>query len=755
MKASNSLWKSKLLGKIAEPLATELDVYENEIALRKHGKIEDRIFAETRLRRGSYGQRYDNGQRSDGETTRTLPYPDVPTKGPGTMWDAPGMQRIKIPYGGLNAAQLETLADLCEEYSDGIAHITTRQDVQLHFIHIEDAPTIMRRLGAVGITTREACGNTVRNVTCCPIAGVCRTQTFDVTPYAKAAAYFMLGHPDSQAFGRKFKIAFSGCAHEACGLVRLHDFGAIAVTREENGQIRRGFQLWVGGGLGPVPQQARLFDEFVPEEEILPLCQAIGLVFARLGEKKNRNTARLKFVVSKLGIEEFRRVVLEERAGLKYDPRWTSYLKEAHVHQEEALKPASLLQIEPVRPEGFDKWNRVNVYQQRQEGYSTVTIALPLGDITGPQLRKVADLARKYVKETIRSTVEQNLVLRWVSNADLPAVYAELNEAGLASPTAETIVDVASCPGTDTCKLGISASRGLAGELRERLAAKNAELDEVIGGLRIKISGCFNSCGQHHISDLGFYGVSRKKGNHVVPHFQVLLGGEWQNNAGTYGLAIGAVPSKRIPETVELITGRYRAERLDKERFQDWIKRIGKAECKKMIDNFTALPTHDEDPSLFSDWGDPREYSIGDIGVGECAGEVVDPVEFQLVAAEREVFEAQLKLDAGDIENASVMAWEAMLHAAQALLKFRMGIAPSDPARVVEDFRKQFYDTELFFDPFVKAKFAQDFFNAWENRNVKRTVDTTHMLVEEAQLFIEASYSCHTRMTATPAKVTA
>jgi len=755
MKASNSLWKSKLQGRIAEPLATELDVYENEIALRKHGKIEDRIFAETRLRRGSYGQRYDNGQRSDGETTRTIPYPDVPTKGPNTMWDAPGMQRIKIPYGGLNASQLETLADLCEEYSDGIAHITTRQDVQLHFVHIEDCPTIMRRLGAVGITTREACGNTVRNVTCCPIAGVCRTQTFDVTPYAKAAAYFMLGHPDSQAFGRKFKIAFSGCAHEACGLVRLHDFGCIAVTREENGQLRRGFQLWVGGGLGPVPQQARLFDDFVPEEEILPLCQAVGLVFARLGEKKNRNTARLKFVVSKLGIDEFRRLVLEERAGLKYDPRWTSYLKDAHGHQEEALKPASLLQIEPVRPEGFDRWQRVNVYQQRQEGYSTVTIALPLGDITGPQLRKVADVSRKYVKETIRSTVEQNLVLRWVSNADLPALYAELNEANLATAVAETIVDVASCPGTDTCKLGISASRGLAGELRERLAAKNAELDEVIGGLRIKISGCFNSCGQHHISDLGFYGVSRKKGNHVVPHFQVLLGGEWQNNAGTYGLAIGAVPSRRVPETVELITSRYRAERLDKERFQDWIKRIGKAECKKMIDNFTALPTHDEDPSLFSDWGDPREYSIGDIGVGECAGEVVDPVEFQLVAAEREVFEAQLKLDAGDIENASVMAWEAMLHAAQALLKFRLGIAPSDPARVVEDFRTHFYDTELFFDPFVKAKFAQDFFNAWENRNVKRTVDTTHMLVEEAQLFIEASYSCHTRMTATPAKVTA
>ncbi len=477
MRPSNSQWKAKLGNSIAPNLAAELDQFEHEVLLRKQGKIEDRIFAETRLRRGAYGQRYDNGQRSDGENTRTISYPDVPTKGPSTLWDAPGMQRIKIPFGGLNAPQLEILADLCEEYSDGIAHITTRQDVQLHFIHIEDTPTIMRRLASVGITTREACGNSVRNVTACPIAGVCRTQTFDVTPYAKAAAYFMLGHPDAQNFGRKFKIAFSGCKDEACGLVRLHDFGAIATTREVNGEMKRGFELWVGGGLGPVPQQARLYDEFVPEEEILPICQAIGRVFGRLGEKKNRNTARLKFLVSKLGIEEFRRLVKEERAILTPDPRWTSYLKDVASYKEEALKPPALLQIEPAHPEGFTKWHRNNVYRQRQEGYATVTLALPLGDITATQLRAVADLARKYVKETIRSTVEQNLVLRWVAEADLPALFTELAKAELAQPFAETIVDVASCPGTDTCKLGdiVSASRGLAGgAFRERLAAQNA-----------------------------------------------------------------------------------------------------------------------------------------------------------------------------------------------------------------------------------------------------------------------------------------
>ena len=759
MRPSNSQWKAKLGDTVPENLSSEIDVFEHEIALRKQGKIEDRIFAETRLRRGAYGQRYDNGQRSDGTTTRTLSYPDVPTKGPNTLWDAPGMQRIKIPFGGLNAAQLETLADLSEEYSDGISHITTRQDVQLHFIHIEDTPALMRRLAAVGITTREACGNSVRNVTACPIAGVCRDQTFDVTPYAKAITYFMLGHPDCQNFGRKFKISFSGCKEKACALARLHDFGAIAATREVNGKTERGFELWVGGGLGPVPQQARLYDEFVPESEILPIAQAIARVFARLGEKKNRNTARIKFLVSKLGIEEFKRLVVAEREILPYDPRWTSYLKDVEVYEEQPLKPSALLQIGAAKPrdlpQGFDQWHSNNVYRQRQPGYATVTVALPLGDASATQFRALADISRKYMKETVRSTVEQNVVLRWVSEADLPALYAELKQADLAAPVAGTIVDVSSCPGTDTCKLGIASSRGLAGELRERLAAKNAEMDETIGGLRIKVSGCFNSCGQHHGADLGFYGVSRNKNGYTVPHFQVLLGGEWGNNAGTYGLAIGAVPSKRIPETVDRITTRYRLERLTSESFQAFVKRIGKAECKKMIDEFTAVPPHDEDASFYSDWGDPREFSIGDIGVGECAGEVVYPIDFELVACEREAFEAQLQLEAGNVEKAARMAYEAMLHGAQALLKFGFMVAPDSPDRIVEDFRTSFYDTEIFFDPFVKGKFAQDFFRAHEQANLPRTVETAHQLIEEAQLFIEACYSCHSRMTATPAKVTA
>src|SRR5215831_3522261 len=281
---NKTTWKDTLAGRIPSAWGEEIDVFETQIHLRKQGRIEEKLFAETRLRRGVYGQRYDNGQRHDGIEQRALAFPAPElTKGPSTLWNAPGMQRIKIPFGKLSAEQLEVMAELAEEYSDAILHVTTRQDIQLHFVHIDDTPDLMRRLAAVGITTREACGNSVRNVTACPLSGVCRDETFDVTPYARAIMRFLLGHPDTQDFGRKFKVALSGCRQHACGLTTMHDLGLLAVTRTENGVEQRGFEMTVGGGLGAVPYQAKLFDEFVPESEILPLAQAISRVFARLG----------------------------------------------------------------------------------------------------------------------------------------------------------------------------------------------------------------------------------------------------------------------------------------------------------------------------------------------------------------------------------------------------------------------------------------------------------------------------------------
>ena len=746
MKASNALWKEALAGRMPERLAREIDAYETDVALRKQGKIDERVFGETRLRRGAYGQRYDNGQRYDGRAVRKLAYPSGElTKGPHTLWDAPGMQRIKLPFGGVTPEQLEVVAELAEEYSAGVAHVTTRQDFQLHFVHIEDTPSLMRRLAAVGVTTREACGNTVRNVTACPIAGVCRTQAFDVTPYAKALAYFLLGHPDTQEFGRKFKIAFSGCRDEACGLARMHDIGAIAAVREAEGKQKRGFTLLVGGGLGTVPQQAKVFAEFLPEEELLPVAQAICRVFARLGEKKNRNTARLKFLVNKLGIEEFRRLVAEERASLPPDERWTAYLHEIPREDPPGAR-AELLPAEALGCNGFAAWRASNVYPQRQAGFAAVTVTLPLGDISAAQLRVLADIARRFGRGEVRLTVEQNAVVRWVRESDLAAVYAELKAAGLGEGGAGTITDITACPGTDTCKLGIASSRGLAGELRRRFAGPGGELDEAVRNLHVKISGCFNSCGHHHLADLGFYGVSRNKDAYTVPHFQVVIGGQWRDNGGAYGLAIGAAPSKRIPLVVARFTERFVRERTDGESFQAFAGRIGKAACKEMIEDLLEVPSHSEDPSFYSDWGDPREFTTGDRSTGEGAGIMVSKFDFRMAACERQVFEAQLRYEKGDVEAAARLALEAMLGGAAALLESQ-GVSPGGPEEIAAEFRSRLYDTQLFWDPYAGGKFGQYFFHAVASSAEPKTAERVRYLIEEAQLFLEACYACRTKLT--------
>lgn len=743
-------WEEKLADKIEPGLAKEIDVFETEIALRKQGRLDEKVFAETRLRRGVYGQRYDNGHRNDGTRVQELHFPAGElTKGPETLWDAPGMMRIKIPFGGVTPDQLDRLADLAEEYSDSVLHVTTRQDFQLHYVHIDDTPDLMRRLAAVGITSREACGNSVRNVTACPLAGVCTEEAFDVTPYAKATAKFLLGHPDAQGFGRKFKIAFSGCRQNACGLTNMHDMGAIAVKRVENGQEKRGFELYVGGGLGAVPHNAKLFDSFLPEEELLPTAQAISRVFARMGEKKNRAQARVKFLVAKLGIDEFRRIVLEERRIMPADSRWTSFLPSIGEATEiPGSDPAFLNGRQmPPGPSGYTEWRQTNVYRQRQEGYVVASVALPLGDLTSWQARELAAIARRFSGDNVRTTVEQNIVLRWVSEAGLPDLYRELKRVGLSEPGAGTIIDAVACPGTDTCKLGIASSRGLASELRTRLASDFFNLDEAVRNLRIKISGCFNSCGQHHIADLGFYGTSRSFGNRKVPHFQVVLGGKWQDNGGSYGLAIGSVPSKRIPDVVEQITGWYVRERVGAETFQDFAARIGKQKLRDMLEPLMRVPAYETDPSLYSDWGDPRVYTIGDMGVGECAGEVVSVAQFDLVAAERMVFESQVQLDNGEYAQADGLAYRAMLQAARALVKTSFMDVIDDPETVVNEFRQRFYDTEIFFDKFGGGRFAQYLFMRHSSPPVEHTRDHVHRTVEEAQLFIEAAYACHDRIT--------
>jgi sulfite reductase (ferredoxin) len=738
-------WKEALGDSVPEAMSREIDIFETQMLLRKQGKIEEKLFAETRLRRGAYGQRYDNGQRHDGEAMRTLAFDNAElTKGPMTIWDAPGMQRIKIPYGKMSTAQLEVLADCAEEYSDGILHVTTRQDIQLHFVHIEDTPDMMRRLAAVGITTREACGNSVRNVTACPYAGVCNDESFDVAPYAHAATYFLLGHDDTQDFGRKVKIAFSGCADHPCGLTSFHDMGCIARIKEVDGKEVRGFDFYVGGGLGSVPHPAKLMEEFLPEAELLPTMQAVSRVFSRLGERENRARARLKFVIKKIGIEEFTRLVREERKKLRDDPRWTSYLQDLSITDEKPLKAPS--EIEGKTSAAFDAWRQFNVRPQAQPGYSVATAVLPLGDITSRQARELADISRRFAGDAMRTTVEQNICFRWVANGDLPALFDALSAIGLAEPGANTITDITACPGTDTCKLGISSSRGLAGELKKRLTVVQDELAPAARALHIKTSGCFNACGQHHAADMGFLGVSRNVGGRRVPHFQVVVGGKWTHNAGAFGLAIGAIPSKNVPEMVKRLSERYVAEKTEAETFTDFIQRIGKKEVRAMVDKLSEVPAYDADKSFYSDWGDPREYSIGDMGVGECAGEVVPYVIMALAGAEREVFESQVLLDQKENAQASTRAYRAMLTAARALTREKVPNIGDDPDEIVTTFMRELVDTKLFFDPFAGAKFAHYLTKAHRDGNIDISHESAHQRIEEAQLFVDASHQCYDRM---------
>jgi len=736
-------WKKILENKISSEMNEQIDIFETQLELKQMDKVEDQLFAETRLRKGVYGQRYDNGQRHDGNKSQELNFPSGELlKGPETIWDAPGMLRIKIPFGSINPNKMRVLADIAEEYSDGVLHVTTRQDFQYHYIHIEDTPTMMRRLAAVGITTHEACGNVIRNVTACPIAGVCHDESFDVSPYANAMAEFMLDHPDCQDFGRKFKIAFSGCSQHACGIVNMHDLGAIAKIKDG----KNGFEIYVGGGLGAVAHQAKIMYDFLPQEEILPLMQAVGRVFARLGEKKNRAKARVKFLVAKLGLKEFVKLVEEEKNKMPHDDNWTAYINKLPEWLETPKKQVSQFSNN-VKNESYDLWKSKNVQTQRQDGYRVVTIMLPLGDISSHQMRNLADIAAKYVGDTVRTTVEQNLVLRWVNEGDLVDLYNELNQIGLSDPGAGSIVDITACPGTDTCKLGIASSRGLASELREMLSSSQLEMDEVVRNLRIKISGCFNSCGQHHIADIGFYGNSRTFKGYKVPHFQVVLGGEWKNNAGSFGMAIGAIPSKNIPKVLLRLTEHYVENRKRKDQsFQEYYSSQNKSDIKLLLLEFTEIPPYLENPNFYTDWRDPRVFTLGDMGVGECAGEVVSLTEVELQSAERICFEAQIKLDEGSLEEAEEKAYKSMLRGASALIRKEYQDVPSDPDAIVSYFKEHFYDTKLFFDRFAKGKFGKYLINRNENPPKELNIDLVHRKIEESQLFLEAAHACYARL---------
>jgi sulfite reductase (ferredoxin) len=698
--------------RLPEAVRQEIDTYETELHRHLAGQVSDKVFMEFRLRHGTYGQRQPAVQ----------------------------MQRIKIPLGMLDAEQMERLADVAEEYSDAICHVTTRQDIQLHFVNILDTPDLFRRLADAGITTREACGNTVRNVTACPYAGVCGDEAFDVTPHAKAMAYFLLRHPDAQNFGRKFKIAFSGCPQHHCGLARMHDIGAVARVREAGGKPVRGFEVWVGGGLGAVPHQAKLLSEFVPLEEMLPLGQAIARVFAALGEKKARARARMKFLVEGMGIEKFRETVLAERAKLPADPRWKSYLDEAESTAERPLKEPSELGDPTRHGKDFSAWHRANVRPQSQPGYSVATVFLPLGDITSDQLRGLAAASRKYVRGTVRTTVAQNIIFRWVPDGDLPALFEDLKALRLALPFADTMADITACPGTDSCKLGIASSRGLAGVLHREFL-DGLEKGNGAGGpprsdISVKVSGCFNSCGQHHVANIGFFGTSKRKGQKVAPVLQVLIGGTTENNAESYALMVAKVAARHAPAAARKLVEIYDAEKSPGEGFNACMARLGKARIHAELEPFAEIG---DDDAYYHDNRQPWEY-VKHVEAGECAGEMVTQAEFMLEDAERLVFEATLHLEAGRIPEAANISLKAMKSAADALCSTQ-GLLLSNNYDTLGEFRSRFLEAGRFFagvgEYFVKAS-AEDPASVGPERARK--------LLEEANLFTEEAHVVYGRM---------
>ena len=468
-------------------------------------------------------------------------------------------------------------------------------------------------------------------------------EVFDVTPYSRALAKFLMGHPDCQNFGRKFKPAFSGCAQHACGLTNMHDLGFIATTRVENGKEKRGFAMYVGGGLGAVPYQAKLFDSFVPVEEMLPLAQAIARVYARLGEKKNRNRARIKFLVQDLGIEKFKELVLEERKTLPHDPRWTEFVADAEKFEEAPLKPPG--EWPAAASEAFQQWLKTNTRPQKQKGYVVVTVALPLGDITANQLRSLADIVRRFTKETVRTTVEQNFVIRWVSQSDLPELYKALEAAELAAPGAGTIVDIVTCPGTDTCKLGISSSRGLAAELRKEMARNRREIRR---GRRESAHQDQRLLQQLRPASRGGPGLLRRQPQSRRLRRAALSGGARRRVGAQRGFLRLAGRGGSVEEYSQGGHAADRAlsggphQRRNVQGFRQAHRQSGNEEHARRSHQAARRR-----PLVLQRLGRSAGIQPGRQGVGECAGEVVSPVEFELAAAESEVFEAQIAFENG------------------------------------------------------------------------------------------------------------
>jgi sulfite reductase (ferredoxin) len=627
---------------------------EQKIRAFRKGKIDEERFRSLRLARGVYGQRQ-----------------------PGVQ-----MVRIKLPFGKITFKQFLKIADISDEYASSNLHLTTRQDIQIHYVSLDRTPELWAKLEQDDITLREACGNTVRNVTASPTAGIDPEEPFDVSPYAQAFFEYFLRNPICQEMGRKMKFSFSSSDADTA-FSFIHDLGFIPKIKQINDVEVRGFKVVLGGGLGAQPSLAHVVHEFLHEDLIIPYAEAVLRVFDRYGERTNRNKARLKFLVAKLGLEELTRLIEIEKIANK--------IKSFKINRESIAQPqlAKTQEFSPITIEdqlAYQLWLDTNVFEQKQNNFYGVYVKVQTGDIKTDLARQFVEAIKNLVADEIRITINQGLLLKFVRKEALPTLFVALNNLGLAKPGFDSVADVTTCPGTDTCNLGISNSMELSRVLE---AVVYEEYQDFIQNneIKIKISGCMNSCGQHGLAHIGFHGSSMKANGKVMPAVQVLLGGGIVGNGvGRVADKVVKVPTKRAPQVLRAVLNDYQAKGDTYQNFHQYYDDLGKDyfyQLLKPIADQTTLV--DED---FIDWGHQETFQTA-IGVGECAGVVIDLVATLIFEAEEKYIWAREAFDNNAFADAIYHAYNAMVNGAKALLLDK-GINQSTQTGVIKAFDEQY-----------------------------------------------------------------
>ncbi|MDQ6470449.1 HEPN domain-containing protein [Flavobacterium sp. LHD-80] len=606
----------------------EIIELEKKIHLFRGGKIDDERFRSLRLARGIYGQRQEGVQ----------------------------MIRIKLPYGKVTSEQLVRITQVSDEYSTGRLHITTRQDIQIHYVSLDRTPELWADLAKDDITLREACGNTVRNITGSELAGVDVNEPFDVSPYAHGLFQYLLRNPICQEMGRKFKISFSS-SDEDTALSYLHDLGFIPKIKD--GQ--RGFKIMFGGGLGSQPAHAELLSEFVPVNEIIPTAEGIIRIFDRYGERAKRMKARMKFLIKEMGRDVFLDLVEQEKKAIAFE----TYEIDTTAFDGPITEP--LLEVPQVTIEdskAYEAWKKSNVIKQKQDGYYAIGIKVLLGDFYTDKARLLANLIKNYGANELRFSLRQNIVIRHIKEENLPFFYQELAKLDFVQLGYNSVGDITACPGTDTCNLGIASSTGIAEELERVLTAEypqylnNSEIE-------IKISGCMNACGQHNMSAIGFQGMSINSGKLVAPALQVLLGGgRLGNGAGRFADKVIKVPSRRGPDALRTILNDFDANGSG-QKFLDYYDTKGEKYFYEILKPYADVTNLTE--ADFVDWGNADNY-VKAVGVGECAGVVIDLVATLLFEAKEKLILAQESFDEKKWSDAIYHAYAGFVNGAKALL---------------------------------------------------------------------------------------